>query len=185
MEGVQNVRLSLLPAGLALIAGLALSACSGSAGASSSLPSAGAQALTGSPLAHDGKISFQQMPGIKALKKSSCPSNYAFCIVVEYGDSGPYVCFASCDTSGSGTWYLFNYFTSTKGKLLKAKTISGYWDPNPGTPGSSQYIVLGKNAGNGVKVKYVDWVCNSESPSGCNGSGYTAIGVAPEANAGD
>jgi hypothetical protein len=160
------VRFSLICASAALALSLTLSACSGGSSTSSSLPSAGAQALVSGDSM--GGLRTIPAPGVKRLT-TDCPATYVFCIEVIPGDPGPYV-----STSG-GTTPLYNnaYIETLKGKI--DKKFKTYFYPNPGDP-TSQYILFkGKGPKKPGKVKYSDYYCIGFTPSTCDNGAYTFI----------
>ena len=174
MEGAHNVRLSLLGASAALALGLALSACSGGTGSSSALPSSGAQGLVGGSAGHG--LATRLMPGVKELTGPACDySVYAFCFYVTPGNPGPYV-----ETSAGSKYELYNAAWIDKNKNNKLdKKFSTYFSPDPGNP-TYQYInYTGKAPKKAGPVKFTDYYCISETPSGCSGSDYTLkLGIA-------
>lgn len=176
------MRLSLLGAGAALVAGLALSACSGATGSSpavstSALSSLGSQAV----VIHQGghELTVRPAPGVKILSGPACGSQYSFCFYVTPGNDGPYV-----ETSG-GTAPLYNVgqINHNNRKMKIAKKFDDYFYPDPGDP-TYQYIdYTGKTPKKVQPVKYTDVYCISFSASGCaNGSGsilYLGIALQP------
>lgn len=168
------MRLSLLGAGAVLALGLALSACSGNAGSTSTLPS-GTQTST---MAHGRDLVTHLMPGVKPLTGIGCDySVYAFCFYVTPGNAGPYV------TTSAGTGYeLYNNAWIVKNKNKKGKIdkkFHTYFYPDPGNP-TSQYIdYKGKNPKQPTPVKFTDYYCIGFSPSECTGNTYTfKLGIA-------
>jgi hypothetical protein len=166
------MRLSLLSASAALVAGLALSACSSSTGSSAAMPSSGAQVLT---MSQGHKLLVRPMPGVRVLSGLECGSEYNFCFYVTPGDAGPYV-ETSDDTSP-----LYNEATILVSKNEKVdKKFSNYFSPDPGDP-TYQYInYSGKTPKKPGTVKFTDVYCISFTPSGCsNGSGSVLhLGIA-------
>jgi hypothetical protein len=168
------VRLSLIAASAALVAGLALSACSSSTGSSSALPSSGAQALV---MSHGNQMVTRLMPGVKPMTIGCDYSRYSFCFYVTPGNDGPYV-----STSG-GTTPLYNVGYITKNKTGKVdKKFKDYFYPDPGDP-TSQYILYKGKVKKTTAVKFTDVYCIGFSPSECsNGSGsilYLGIALTP------
>jgi hypothetical protein len=163
------VRFSLICASAALAFGLALSACSGGTGtSSSSLPSAGAQALVKGGSITNSHMGTQPAPGVKRLT-AGCPSMYVFCIQVTPGNPGPYV----TSQSGSGELYNNAYIETLKGRI--DKTFKTYFSPDPGNP-TSQYIKFkGKGPKKAGPVNYSDYYCIGSSPSACDNNAYTFI----------
>lgn len=157
------MRLTVLGAGAALVAGLALSACSSSS-PSSTAQSPGTQVLT----THRGHpLRIRPVAGVKVLASPACGSQYNFCIYVTPGNTGPYL-----ETS-DGTAPLYNVATIVKAKSGKtAKTFSNYFSPDPGDP-TYQYITYtGKTPKKPGKVKFDDVYCIGFSSTECaNGSG--------------
>ncbi len=167
------MRLSLLGAGAALAAGLALSACSGGTGSSSAPQSSGAQVLTTS---HGHKLAIRPVPGVKMLTGPTCGSQYSFCFYVTPGDSGPYV----STSDESSELYNVGYIDKNKNGKIDKK-FDDYFYPDPGDP-TYQYIdYKGKAPKKPGAVKFTDVYCISFSPSGCaNGSGtilYLGIAI--------
>ncbi|MGC9993043.1 MAG: hypothetical protein ABSD52_11710 [Candidatus Cybelea sp.] len=168
------MRLSLLGAGAALAAGLALSACSGGTG-SSSVPSSGAQAQT---MSHGHKLVTRLMPGVKPLTGIGCDySKYSFCFYVTPGDAGPYV------STSDDTAPLYNVGYIEKNKNGKVdKKFDTYFYPDPGDP-TSQYIDYKHKVKKTGTVKFTDVYCISFTQYGCaEGSGsilYLGIALTP------
>jgi hypothetical protein len=174
MEGVRNVRLSLLGASVALAAGLALSACSGGTGPSSAPPSSGAQALT---MTNGHQLTTHLMPGVKMLTGPTCGSQYSFCFYVTPGNSGPYV----STSDGGSPLYNVGYIIKNKNGKVDKK-FDDYFYPDPGDP-TYQYIdYKGKAPKKPGPVKFTDVYCISFTASGCtNGSGSILyLGIALE-----
>jgi len=168
------MRLSLLGAGAALAASLALSACSGGTSSSSAVPSSGAQLLV---MSHGHKLVISPMPGVKVLTGPSCGTEYNFCFYVEKGNDGPYV------STSDDTAPLYNVGYITKNKTGKVdKKFKDYFYPDPGDS-TSQYILYKAKVKKAGPVKYTDVYCIGFSPSDCaNGSGsilYLGIALTP------
>lgn len=158
------MRLSLLGAGAALAAGLALSACSSGTGSSSAMSSSGAQAVL---MHHGHRLVVRPMPGAKILSGPACGSQYSFCFYVTPGNPGPYV------ETEDDTSPLYNVASIVKSKNDKIdKKFSNYFSPDPGDP-TYQYInYSGKAPKKPKQVKFTDVYCIGFSPSECsNGSG--------------
>ncbi|HXB83489.1 MAG TPA: hypothetical protein VNU22_09110 [Candidatus Acidoferrum sp.] len=169
------MRLSLLGAGAALAASLALSACSGGTSSSSAVPSSGAQLLV---MSHGHKLVISPMPGVKVLTGPSCGTEYNFCFYVEKGNDGPYVS-TSDDTS---PLYNVGYIDKNKNGKLDKK-FKDYFYPDPGDP-TYQYIdYKGKAPKTAGPVKFTDVYCISFSSTGCaEGSGtilHLGIALSP------
>jgi hypothetical protein len=166
---MNTMRFSLLCAGAALAAGLALSASSSDASATSS----GARVMGQS---HGRGYVMTLMPGVKPMVSGCDYSVYAFCFYVTPGNPGPYI-----ETSaGSGELYNAAYIiknTSKKGKL--DKKFSTYFYPDPGNP-TYQYITYtGKNPKKPTTVKFTDYYCIGFAPSSCPPGTYTfKLGIA-------
>jgi hypothetical protein len=169
------MRLSLLCAGAALAAGLALSASSSDAGVSSA-PSSGAQARVMGQFHGRGLVT-SLMPGVKPMITGCDYTVYAFCFYVTPGNPGPYV------TTSAGSGYeLYNnaYIVKNKSKKGKPdKKFATYFYPDPGNP-TSQYInYTGKSPKAPTAVKFTDYYCIGFAPSSCTGSTYTfKLGIA-------
>jgi len=168
------VRLSLLCAGAALAFGLALSACSGTAGSSSAVPSSGGQGVT-MDRSH-GHMMTRLMPGVKPMVTGCDYSVYAFCFYVTPGDSGPYV-----ETSAGSAYELYNnaWITKVKSKNGKPdKKFKTYFSPDPGNP-TYQYITYKGKVKKAGPVKFIDYYCIGFSASACAGNAYTfKLGIA-------
>jgi hypothetical protein len=174
------VRLSLLGASAALVAGLALSACSGGTGSSSSavpssaVPSLGAQALV---MSHGHQLVIRPMPGVKTLTGPACGTQYSFCFYVIPRNKGPYV-----SSSSTAPLYNVGYIDkNTTGKI--DKKFHDYFLPDPGDP-TYQYIYYkGKKPKVSGTVKFTDVYCIGFSASACaNGTGsilYLGIALSP------
>lgn len=174
MEGAYNVRLSLLTVNAGLALGIALTACSGSNGISSSLPSGG-QAFAAARSGHQGEVT-RPMPGVTLLPDLTCNySEYAFCIQVTPRNPGPYV-----ETSAGSGYELYNHawiVRNTTGAI--DKHFKTHFSPYPGNP-TYQYInFTGKIPRKDQSVKFTDYYCIGFSPSACAGNTYTfKIGIA-------
>jgi hypothetical protein len=167
------VRLSLLGASVALAAGLALSACSGT-NSSSSMPSSGGQVLA---MSHGHKLVTRLMPGVKPMTIGCDYSVYNFCFYVTPGNDGPYV------STSDDTAPLYNVASIVKAKNDKVdKKFKTYFYPDPGDP-TSQYIDYKGKVKKTQPVKYTDIYCIGFSASECaNGSGsilYLGIALTP------
>jgi hypothetical protein len=170
------MRFSLLVASAALVAGLALSACSSNAGSSSALPSAGAQAL-----AQAGRhgLTTHLIPGIKPLTIGCNYSIYAFCFYVIPGNAGPYV-----ETSTGSGYTLYNAGWIVKNKNKKGKPdkkFNDYFYPDPGNPTYQYILYSGKAPKTAGPVKFTDYYCIGFTPSACPPGTYTfKLGIALE-----
>jgi hypothetical protein len=168
------VRSSHLSAGAALAFGLALSACSGNSGSTSSLPSSGTQASATSR-SHGRDLVTRLMPGVKPLTIGCNYSVYAFCFYVTKGNPGPYV-----ETSAGSGYELYNSAWITKNKTGAIdKKFKTYFYPDPGNPTYQYIIYKGKNPSHDTAVKFTDFYCIGFTPSECTGSTYTfKLGIA-------
>lgn len=169
------MRLSLLCAGAALAAGLALSASSSIAGVSSA-HSPGAQArVLGQSRGQNYTI--RLMPGVRPMFSGCDYSEYSFCFYVTPGNSGPYV---QSSTSPSLELYNAAFIVKNTNKKGKPdKKFSTYFSPDPGNP-TSQYISYsGKSPKNPTKVEFTDYYCIGFAPSSCDNNAYTLkLGIA-------
>ena len=162
------MRLSLLCAGAALAAGLALSASSSDARVSAGRP---VDQFTARG------ITIKLMPGVRPNTLSCNYSVYAFCFYVTPGNPGPYV-----ETS-CGSCQLYNgaWIVSNKSKTGKPdKKFSTYFSPDPGNP-TYQYInYTGRSPKKPTVVKFTDYYCIGFSPSACTGNSTYAfkLGIA-------
>jgi hypothetical protein len=167
------MRLSLLGASAALIAGLALSACSNGAGSSSSLPSASLPSSLGGHTAitfksHGHEVTVRLAAGVRPLTLN-CPTVYAFCFYVTPGNPGPYV-----ETSTAPSYQLENdgwIIANSNRKGVVDKKFDDYFNPDPGNP-TYQYIdYSGRTPHKPGVVKYTDYYCIGFAPStDCNGT---------------
>ncbi len=172
------MRLSLLGASAALVAGLALSGCSGSSTSAPALSSAASSSATQAVVAvHGHQMTVRPMPGVKILSGPECGSQYSFCFYVMKGNSGPYV-------ESSSSVPLYNVASILKNKNSKVdKKFDTYFYPDPGNP-TYQYIdYKGRAPKKPQKVKFTDVYCIGFNPSECsNGSGailYLGIALSP------
>jgi hypothetical protein len=168
------MRLSLLCASAALVAGLVLSGCSGSSGSAPAASSAAAQAVVSS---HGHQMTVRPMPGVKILSGLECGSQYSFCFYVVPGNAGPYV-----ETSSSVP--LYNVGSILKNKKEKVdKKFDDYFYPDPGDPTYQYILYSGKTPKKPGKVKFTDVYCIGFTPSDCgNGTGsilYLGIALSP------
>lgn len=171
------MRLSFVAASAALATGLALSACSGSTGSSTALPSSGAQALMNMPQAHGMKTHL--MPGVKEMVSGCNYSVYAFCFYVIPGNAGPYV-----ETSTGSGYTLYNAGWIVKNKNKKGKPdkkFNDYFYPDPGNPTYQYILYKGKAPKVPGSVKFTDYYCIGFTPSACGSGVYTfKLGIALE-----
>lgn len=171
------MRVSFLVASAALAAGLALSACSGSTGSSSNIPSSGGQVQVMGQ-SHGHSFVIRLMPGVKPMTVPGCNySVYAFCFYVTKGNPGPYV-----ETSAGSGYELYNNAYIVKNKSGEiAKRMHTYFYPDPGNP-TYQYIKYrGRVPKQPGPVKYTDYYCIGFTPSACSGTTYTfKLGIAIE-----
>lgn len=185
------MRLSFLCASAALVAGLALSACSSGAGSSSAVPSSAGFSSAGSSSAghvvmmgksHGHNYTVRLVHGVKRAITGCNYSVYAFCIYVQPNNPGPYV-----ETSTSPSlqlendgWIVAN--SNVRGRV--DRKFSNYFSPDPGNP-TYQYITYtGTDPRRDKPVKFTDYYCIGFAPSTtCNGTygNYTfKIGIAIE-----
>jgi hypothetical protein len=142
------VRFSLLCAGAALAASLALSACSSGGNSPSALPSVAAQSLVTSQAT--GHTATLRLVAVRPAAKNLCPpTKYSLCVYINSAAGSTTATVCAVSNGGGCSWsqmtpvyYGYGYLFSLKNKPISTNKLTEYWDPFPGNP-STQYVTVG------------------------------------------